>query len=227
MKIAKARENCAEIVLYDRTRQSREEIAAQIAAHSPVAVIPPGDNPFVIAGQGTAVAESLEEIGVGEVATVLVPCGGGGLAAGTCLATEAMRSTAEVWAVEPEAFDDTRRSLASRHREVNAGLSGSLCDALLAPTPAELPFSINRKRLSRVLAVSDQDVLWAIRFAYDELRLVTEPGGVIALAALMRNPEFFRGRGTLVVVSGGNIDPAIFKQALDLETGLGSAGCAA
>ncbi|MGA2999207.1 pyridoxal-phosphate dependent enzyme [Bradyrhizobium sp.] len=158
MKIKRAAENGAEIVLYDRNRQSREEIAAQIAGRSAVAVIPPGDNPFIIAGQGTVAAEGLVQIGAADLTTILVPCGGGGLAAGTCLATEAMQSRAEVWAVEPEAFDDTRRSLASGNREVNPALSGSLCDALLAPTPAELPFSINRKRLSRVLTVTDQDV---------------------------------------------------------------------
>jgi threonine dehydratase len=219
VKITKARENGAEIVLYDRNRQSREEIAARIAARSPVAVIPPGDNPFIIAGQGTAAAEGLVQIGAADVTTILVPCGGGGLAAGTCLATEAMRSRAEVWAVEPEAFDDTRRSLASGNREVNPALSGSLCDALLAPTPAELPFSINRKRLSRVLTVSDQDALRAIRFAYDELRMVTEPGGVIALASVLSNPEFVRGRNVMVIVSGGNVDPGVFKQALDLDAG--------
>ncbi len=217
VKIAKARENGAEIVLYDRNSQSREDIAAQIAAQSPVAVVPPGDDPFIIAGQGTAAAEGLAQIGIADVTTILVPCGGGGLAAGTCLATNAMGSPAEVWAVEPEDFDDTRRSLASGQREVNAALSGSLCDALLAPTPAELPFSINRKRLSRVLTVSDQDVLRAIRFSYEEFRLVAEPGGVIALASVLRNPELVRGKTVLVIVSGGNVDPAVFKQALDLD----------
>ncbi|WP_315755880.1 threonine/serine dehydratase [Bradyrhizobium sp. SZCCHNRI2007] len=221
VKITKARENGAKIVLYDRSRQSREEIAAQIAAQSPVDMIPPGDHPLVIAGQGTAAAEGLKQIGASGVTTILVPCGGGGLAAGTCLATEALNASAEVWAVEPEAFDDTKRSIASGTRERNALLSGSLCDALLAPTPAELPFAINRKRLSRVLTVSDRDVLRAIRFAYDELRLVTEPGGVIALASLLSQSDVVRGKRVLVIVSGGNVDPAVFKQALDIDVGAG------
>ena len=215
VKIARARESDAEIVLYDRNRQSREELAAQIAAVSPVAVIPPGDNPFIIAGQGTAAAEGIEQIGGSGPDLILVPCGGGGLAAGTCLAVEAMQSTAEVWAVEPDKFDDTRRSLASGKRETNPALSGSICDALLAPTPAELPFAINRERLARVLAVPDDEVLQAVRFAYDELKLVTEPGGVIALASLLRHPELVSGRTVLVVVSGGNVDPEIFKRALE------------
>jgi threonine dehydratase len=217
VKIAKARASGAKIVLYDRNRQSREEIATKIAAESPVAVVPPGDNSFIIAGQGTAVAEGIEQMGAAGPSLILVPCGGGGLAAGTCLAAEALHSAAEVWAVEPEAFDDTRRSLASGKREVNPALSGSICDALLAPTPAELPFSINRKRLSRVMTVPDNDVLRAIRFAYDDLKLVTEPGGIIALASLLRHPELVSAKSVLVVVSGGNVDPEVFKRALDLD----------
>lgn len=217
VKIAKARAAGAKIVLYDRIRQSREEIAAEIAARSPVAVIPPGDHRHIIAGQATVAAESLQQMGVEAPDAILVPCGGGGLAAGTCLAVDAMRARPEVWAVEPEDFDDTRRSLASGVREVNAALSGSLCDALLAPTPAELPFSVNRKRLAGALTASDVDVLRAIRFAYEELRLVTEPGGIIALAALLRDPARLRGKRVLVIVSGGNVDPAVFKAALDLD----------
>jgi len=219
VKIKKVRQNGAEIVLYDRNRQSREEIAAEIAEKAPVAVIPPGNNPFVIAGQGTAVAEGLGQVTISDVSVVLVPCGGGGLAAGTCLATDAAGSRAEVWAVEPEGFDDTRRSLHSGRRETNPALSGSICDALLAVTPAELPFAINSKRLSRALSVPDEGVRRAIKFAYDELRLVAEPGGVIALAALLSQPDLLRGRGALVVLSGGNVDPEIFKQALDIDEG--------
>ncbi|WP_298271574.1 threonine/serine dehydratase [uncultured Bradyrhizobium sp.] len=217
VKVSRVRENGAEIVLYDRNTQSREDIAAEIAARSPVAVIPPGDDPFIIAGQGTAVAEGLAQIGSARDVTIVVPCGGGGLAAGSCLASEAMRAGSDVWAVEPEGFDDTRRSLASGSREVNQSLSGSICDALLAPTPAELPFAINGKRLARVLAVSDDDVRRAIRFAYEDLRLVAEPGGVIALASLLCDPTLVRGRNVLVVVSGGNVDPVVFKQALDFD----------
>jgi threonine dehydratase len=227
VKIAKVRESGAEVVLYDRSHQSREEIAAQIAAEASAAVIPPGDNPFIISGQGTAAAEGLEQIGVEVPSLILVPCGGGGLAAGTCLAAEALHSTADVWVVEPDAFDDTRRSLASGKREVNPTLSGSICDALLAPTPAKMPFSINRKRVSRALTVSDEDVLRGMRFAYDELNLVTEPGGVIALASLLRNIELVRAKRVLVLISGGNVDPEVFKRALDMDMSAGPADWAA
>lgn len=214
VKIAKARAQGAQVVLYDRHTERREEIAARIASANPVAIIPPGDDPFVIAGQGTAAGEALQALSGTNVDIVLVPCGGGGLAAGTCLAVEALRSKAEVWAAEPLLFDDTRRSLASGRREKNPGLDGSICDALLAPTPAELPFSINRERLSRVLVADDTQVLEAMRFAYEELRVVVEPGGAVGLAALIANPEALRGRTVIVIASGSNVDTGLFMRAL-------------
>lgn len=215
VKIAKARRQGADIVLYDRHKERREEIAARIAGTTPVAVIPPGDDPFVIAGQGTAAVEALQALGGTEVDIVAVPCGGGGLAAGTCLAVEALRRKCEIWAAEPTDFDDTRRSLAAGRRERNQRLDGSICDALLAPTPAELPFAINRERLSRVLVADDAAVLEAIRFAYEELRVVVEPGGAVALAALLAQPGLLRGRTAIVIASGGNVDAAVFMQALE------------
>jgi threonine dehydratase len=214
VKIAKARAQGAQVVLYDRRMERREEIAARIASANPVAIIPPGDDPFVIAGQGTAAGEALQALSGTNVDVVLVPCGGGGLAAGTCLAVEAFRSKAEVWAAEPLAFDDTRRSLASGQREKNLRIDGSICDALLAPTPAELPFVINRERLTRVLVADDAQVLEAMRFAYEELRVVVEPGGAVGLAALLANPEALRGRTAVVVASGGNVDTGLFMRAL-------------
>ncbi|MBR1267760.1 threonine/serine dehydratase [Bradyrhizobium sp. AUGA SZCCT0222] len=214
VKIAKARAQGAQVVLYDRRTARREEIAARIADANPVAIIPPGDDPFVIAGQGTVAGEALQALSGANVDVVLVPCGGGGLAAGTCLAVEAFRSKAEVWAAEPLAFDDTKRSLASGQREKNPRLDGSICDALLAPTPAVLPFAINRERLARVLVADDRQVLEAMRFVYEELRVVVEPGGAVGLAALLANPEALRGRSAVVVASGGNVDTGLFMRAL-------------
>lgn len=214
VKIEKARANGARIALYDRHTQSREAIAADIAKVAPVAIVPPGDDRFIIAGQGTAAAEAIEQVGEAELDAIVVPCGGGGLAAGTCLAVEAMASPAEVWAVEPSEFDDTRRSLIKGSRETNRAVSGSICDALLAPTPAELPFSINRQRLGKVLTAIDDDVLRGMRFAFEELRLVTEPGGVIALAALLSDPDLVAGKRIVVLLSGGNVDAAVFRKAL-------------
>ena len=218
-KIIKARENGGEVVLYERGKQSREEIAAEIAARMPVSVVPPGDDRFVVAGQGTAFIEAAEQAR-GEVDLVVVPCGGGGLAAGSGLAIDVVKSRAELWAAEPQDFDDTRRSLASGKREVNARFSGSICDALLAQTPAEIPFSFNRRKLAKVLTASDEDVLRAIRFAFDELRLVVEPGGAVALAALLNRSEDLRGRRVVVLLSGGNVEPNVFRRALDIAESL-------
>ncbi|RUZ75216.1 threonine/serine dehydratase [Mesorhizobium sp. M7A.F.Ca.US.006.01.1.1] len=214
MKITKARKQGAEVVLYDRHRERREDIAARIASERPVAVVPPGDHPLVIAGQGTATIEALRDLKDTTVDAIVVPCGGGGLAAGTCLAIEASHSKAEVWAAEPSQFDDTRRSLLSGHRETNPRLDGSICDALLAPTPAELPFEINRERLAGVLVADDEQVMHAMRFVYEELRIIVEPGGAVALASLLSNPLALAGKTILVIASGGNVDDEMFSRAL-------------
>jgi threonine dehydratase len=217
VKIAKARARGADVVLYDRHKEKREDIAARLAQRNPVAIVPPGDDAYVIAGQGTAAGEALRAIAGQVVDVVVVPCGGGGLAAGTCLAVEAHRSKAKVWAAEPAEFDDMRRSLTSGRRELNPKLDGSICDALLATTPAELPFSINRERLSRVLVAEDASVLAAMRLAYEELHLVVEPGGVVGLAALLASPGCLSGKTAVVIVSGGNVDAELFAQALSQQ----------
>lgn len=214
VKLERARRQGAEVVLYDRKTQTRETIAAQLQASGGFMLIPPGDHPHVIAGQGTAALESLQLLGRDRVEMIVVPCGGGGLAAGTCLAADAFHSTAEVWAAEPEAFDDTRRSLASGTRESNTGSATSICDALLAPTPAVLPFSINRRRLSGVVTAADTTVLRAMRLLFDEFRVAVEPGGAMAVAALLANPSLLRGRSAIVLASGGNVDHQLFLQAI-------------
>lgn len=214
-KIQKAKSQGATIILYDRKTQSREEVAARLALEGQYAVVPPGDHPHVIAGQGTVALEILETLGVGCVDAILTPCGGGGLAAGTCLAVEAVGSKAKVWAAEPADFDDTARSFQSGIREQNSGEASSICDALLAPIPAELPFSINRTGLSGVLLASDEEVLTAMRFLFEEFRIVVEPGGAVAFAALLANtPQSLKGKTVAVIVSGGNVDPELFSRAI-------------
>jgi threonine dehydratase len=214
VKIERARLQGAEILLYDRKTESREEIATRLHASGGYALIPPGDHPHVIAGQGTAALESLRLLGENFAEMIVVPCGGGGLAAGTCLAADAVHSTAEVWAAEPEAFDDTRRSLESGVRESNVVGATSICDALLAPTPAALPFSINQRRLGGAITADDATVLKAMRLLFEEFRVVVEPGGAMAVAALLANPSLLRGRNTLVIASGGNVDQQLFLHAI-------------
>ncbi|MCY0386162.1 threonine/serine dehydratase [Robbsia sp. Bb-Pol-6] len=217
-KIKKAETQGARIVLYDRDRQSREDVAAELARQGRFAVVPPGDHHHVIAGQGTVAFESLDVLGADRPDMIIVPCGGGGLSAGTCLAVEAAGARAQVWAAEPARFDDTRRSLCSGKRETNAATTPpSICDALLAPTPAELPFSINRQRLSGVLVADDTAVMAAMRLCFEAFRTVVEPGGAVALAALLSDPGApVRGKTVLVIASGGNVEASLFAQAIAL-----------
>ncbi|WP_158938363.1 threonine/serine dehydratase [Burkholderia sp. S171] len=215
VKVEKARLQGATIVLYDRKTESREVIASRLSLSGKFALIPPGDHPHVIAGQGTAALEALSTLPADSVRVIVVPCGGGGLAAGTCLAADAVHSTAEVWAAEPDSCDDTRRSFKSGEREINLAAATSICDALLAPTPAILPFSINQRRLSGVITASDNQVLNAMRLLFEEFRVVVEPGGAVAVASLLANPSLLRGRHAVVIASGGNVDPQMFARAIN------------
>jgi threonine dehydratase len=206
----------AELVLYERDHESREEIAARIAGERNATLVPPYDHPYVIAGQGTVGMEICEQLAALSIApdAVLVPASGGGLLAGVSLAVKDRFPAARMVAVEPAGFDDHARSFASGRRERNARLSGSICDALLAPTPGELTFEITRKLVKDAVAVSDDEVRAAIGFAFRELKLVLEPGGAVALAALLADKIAPDGKNVVLVLSGGNADPASFRTAI-------------
>jgi threonine dehydratase len=206
----------SELVLYDRDHESREEIAARIAGERNATLVPPYDHPYVIAGQGTLGMEICEQMAELSIApdAVLVPASGGGLLAGVSLAVKDRFPAARMVAVEPAGFDDHARSFASGRRERNARLSGSICDALLAPTPGELTFAITRKLVKDAVAVSDDEVRAAIGFAFRELKLVLEPGGAVALAALLADKIAPDGKNVVLVLSGGNADPASFGAAI-------------
>jgi threonine dehydratase len=204
------------LVLYDRDHESREEIAARIAGERNATLVPPYDHPHVIAGQGTVgmeICEQLAELSLAPDA-VLVPASGGGLLAGVSLAVKDRFPAARMVAVEPAGFDDHARSFASGRRERNARLSGSICDALLAPTPGELTFEITRKLVKDAVAVNDDEVRAAVGFAFRELKLVLEPGGAVALAALLADKIAPDGKNVVLVLSGGNADPASFGTAI-------------
>lgn len=214
LKIDRTRAFGAQIHLYDRVREDREAIAQRLAAERGAAMIHPFDDPDVIAGQGTAGLELMEQAAVlGRLPdAVLIPCSGGGLASGVALAVKASAPSCEVFAVEPDGFDDLARSLASGKRERNAQLAGSICDALLSASPGEITFEILRSHLAGSLTATDGEVRAAIRFAFHELKLVLEPGGAIALAALLHGRVPAAGRTVACVLSGGNIDPALFGE---------------
>lgn len=216
IKQANTRAYGAELRLYERDRESREAIAEAIAHERQATLIRPYDEPLVIAGQGTIGLEIAEDcLARGLLPdAVLSPCGGGGLVAGIATAVRATLPGTEVWAVEPEGFDDTRRSLLSGRRERAEGGVKSICDALLAPTPGELTFAINRQLLAGGLAVSDRAVAEAMRLAYSALHLVVEPGGAVALAAVLSGAFPARDRTVVVVLSGGNVDSGLFARIL-------------
>jgi threonine dehydratase len=216
IKIENTRALGAEVTLYDRYREDREAIARAIARDKGYLLVPPYDDPAIIAGQGTIgleIAEDMARIGLAPD-IVLAPCSGGGLISGIATAVKARCPDARVFACEPARFDDTARSLAAGQRLENSGNEKSICDALLSKSPGEITFAINRKLLSGGLAATDEEALAAVAFAARRLKLVVEPGGAIALAAALQG-RAPKPAGTIAIVcSGGNIDDEMLRKAL-------------
>ncbi|MDQ2064848.1 threonine/serine dehydratase [Xinfangfangia sp. CPCC 101601] len=216
VKIANTKAYGAEVVLYDRATEDRDAIAARLAAERGLALIPPFDHPQVIAGQGTVgleLAKQTASFGLGPT-DVLVPCGGGGLAAGIALAVAQKAPHLRVRTVEPMGFDDAARSLASGTWQRNPSTIGTICDAITTPSPGQLTLPILLEHAGPGLTVSDAQALQAVAEAFTHLRLVAEPGGAVALAAALFTPGL--GDTVICVVSGGNIDPALFTQSLQV-----------
>jgi threonine dehydratase len=216
IKIANTRAFGAEVVLYDRASEDRDAIGAELSQARGLILIRPFDDPQVIAGQGTAgleIAEQAEEEGI-QTAEVLIPTGGGGFASGIALALEAKAPQLRVRPCEPAGFDDVARSLASGKIERNASQSGSLCDAIVTPQPGNLTFPILSRLCGPGIAVTDDEALHAVVLAFNRLKIVVEPGGAVALAAALFHGETL-GDTVIAVASGGNIDPDVFKSAMD------------
>ncbi|MDG2406193.1 MAG: threonine/serine dehydratase [Paracoccaceae bacterium] len=216
LKIANTRALGAEVILYDRARESREALGEGLSKERNLTLIKPYDEPQVIAGQGTTgleIAGQAKALGVTD-ADVLVCCGGGGLTSGIALALEAAAPNLRTRPCEPEGFDDTARSLMSGQIERNERLTGSLCDAIVTPQPGVLTFPIMNRLCSPGFVVSETDVLRAMVLAFQRLKLVVEPGGSVALAAALFQPETSEGDAIIVLLSGGNVDEVIFSQAL-------------
>jgi threonine dehydratase len=204
----------AEVVLYDREKEDREAIARAIAGQRGATLVPPYDDPFIIAGQGTAGREIMEDMAALGLTpdVVVIGASGGGLAAGISIAVKARAPDVKIYTAEPEGFDDTARSFRSGKHERNARLSGSICDALMSNTPGKLTFPINRRLIGEGIAASDDEVARAVSFAFRELKLVVEPGGAIGLATLLAGRPDVKGKIVVAVLSGGNVDPELFHR---------------
>jgi threonine dehydratase len=209
VKIDGTRGEGAEIVFYDRRTESREEIAARLAGETGATVVPSFDDPAIVAGQGTVGVEIVQQLGRSP-ARVVIPCGGGGLASGVALAVP----DAEIVIVEPDGWDDMARSLdLGEIVPVPADAPSTLCDALQTPRVSPITFGILRERGATALSVSDDEAAEAVRFAWDRHGLVVEPGGAVGLAALLSG-KLAAMDGTVVVLSGGNVDPALHARII-------------
>lgn len=216
IKVESTRRWGAEIVLYDRKTTDREALAQRLADERGSVILPPFDHPDVVAGQGTLALELFEDARAQglEIDALAVCTGGGGLVAGCALAAEGASPRTRVWGVEPEGWDDTRRSLEAGKRLPNDGAGSMLCDALLSMQPGALTFAVNQPRLAGAVAVTEAEVFRAMRFAFEHLKIVAEPGGAVALAAVLAGKVDAKGKTVGVVISGGNVDPAVFARAL-------------
>lgn len=206
----------AEIVLYDRASEDRVAIANAIARERGAVIVPPYDDFHIMAGQGTVGREIVEDLGKLGLApdAVLIGSGGGGLMAGCALAIHAQAPAARLYTVEPEEFDDHARSFRAGERLANQKTAGSLCDGLLVSPPGELTFEINRRHVTEGLVVSEAEVKRAVAFAFRELKLVVEPSGAVALAALLGKHIDVRGQVVGAVMTGGNVDPDLFAELI-------------
>lgn len=217
LKIDNTRAYGAEVLLYDRDGESREEIGKRLGAERGLTLIKPFDEPQVIAGQGTCgleIAEQAAEQGITK-ADVIVCCGGGGLTSGIALAFEADAPGLRVRPAEPEGFDDVARSLRSGGIERNNATSGNICDAILTPQPGDITFPIIQRLCGPGLAISEQEALQAMAHAFNRLKVVAEPGGAAALAAALFRADQIEGDDVIVTISGGNVDAPMFQRALE------------
>ena len=216
VKVAATRGYGAEIKLYDRLKESREAIAAEIAASRGAVVVPAFDDPHIVAGQGTAGLEMMHQVEAlgATLDLVLAPVSGGGLLAGVSEVVKTLSPATEVWGVEPALFDDLRQSLEVGERVAIKPTGRSLCDALESPAPGEITFPMLKKNLAGAVDVTDTEVTEAMRYAFSTLKLVVEPGGSAGLAALLAGKIPLHGKTVGLVLSGGNVDPDLFAKVI-------------
>ena len=213
-KLDNTRRLGGEVITYDRYTGDREAIAREIAATRGAALVPSYDHVHIIAGQGTVGLEIAEDAVSNKRPPdqVLIPCGGGGLSSGSAIALKSKLPNTDVFVVEPAEFDDTAKSFAAGQRVGVSGSPRSICDALQTPMPGALTFPIIQELATGVLTVTDAEVRAAMRFAFRYLKLVVEPGGAVALAAVLTGKLQTKDRTTVIVLSGGNVDMDLFGE---------------
>jgi threo-3-hydroxy-L-aspartate ammonia-lyase len=203
----------AEVVTYDRYSENREQLAQALAAERDLELVPPYDDPLVMAGQGTVALELLAEVGALDV--LVVPVGGGGLVAGCATVAKALAPDVRVVGVEPEAADDTRRSL-ERGERVEIPVPATIADGLQVSAPGRLTFEVNRRLVDEVVTVSDAELVEAMRFLFERMKVVAEPSGAAAVAALLASRISAPGGQIAAVLSGGNVGARRFCELLAL-----------
>jgi threonine dehydratase len=216
LKIDNTRGYCAEVILYDMETESREAIAERLSVERGLTLVPPFEAINTMAGQGTAGLEINEEckaLGIKPDA-VLIPCSGGGLVAGVTVAIHHAFPKAQIYAVEPELFDDTKRSLLSGKKEHNTRKTGSICDALVAATPGDMTFAIMKEEKVMGLTVSDEEALQGIAASAKHFKLALEPGGAVGIAAVITQKCDIKNKNIVVIASGGNADASLQIEAL-------------
>lgn len=217
MKLENTRNYGAEVITYDRDNESREEIADKISKERGCIVVPSFADFYIIAGQGTAALEAVEQAQENNVSfdLFMTPIGGGGLIAGCSLAVKELSPNTKIYGVEPEGFNDVQKSIESGAIVKNERNTGSICDAILTPVTEKINFDIMKRNLSGVLAVSDDEALQAMKYAWEKLKLVAEPGAAVALAAVLSGKINVTGKSVCLVLSGGNVDEETFIRALE------------
>ncbi len=206
----------AAVIFYDRHTESREQIAADIAASSGAVLVPAFDDPDIIAGQGTCGLELMRQLQARNLTPdmVISPVGGGGLMAGVSTAVKALSPSTQVVGVEPKSFDDHQQSKILGKRVKISGTSPTLCDSLMATMPGELTWSVNSKLVDAFVVVSEDEVAHGISYGFRYLKQVVEPGGVVGLSALLHGKVSVQGKRVVVILSGGNIDSPMFTDCL-------------
>ena len=198
---------------YDRDTEKSSDLIAKIIIQTGKIEVPPSAHPLVLAGSGTAALEVFDEF-EDKIDKILVPCGGGGLTASTAIVANDLSSETEVFAVEPEGFDDTFKSLALGTPTPNKIGIKTICDSIMTPVPNDFTFSINKQLLSGGIVVSDESVKRAMAFCFHHFKLVCEPGGVVGVAALMERPSIIKNQTVATYITGGNINQKRFSQLI-------------